>query len=125
MNHPSLLQQEPNLKKALHGLEEHCHQNQKQMESIVTHYSLERKMVGEPADLAGGEPNTSVQSLNEILSKVALEATEEQNRELAESVHHLQQQYEERLQEEIAKVCWCHLRLSVTRILITVNHHFQ
>ncbi|XP_032868417.1 A-kinase anchor protein 9 isoform X5 [Amblyraja radiata] len=104
MNHPSLLQQEPNLKKALHGLEEHCHQNQKQMESIVTHYSLERKVVGESADLAGGEPNTSVQSLNEILSKVALEVTEEQNRELAESVHHLQQQYEERLQEEIAKV---------------------
>ncbi|XP_078273597.1 A-kinase anchor protein 9 isoform X3 [Rhinoraja longicauda] len=104
MKHPGLLQQEPNVKKALHDLDEQCHQKPKQMESMVTHYSLERKVVGESPDLAGGEPNTSVQSLNEILTKVALETTEEQNRELADSVHHLRQQYEEQLQEEIAKV---------------------
>ncbi|XP_051872159.1 A-kinase anchor protein 9 [Pristis pectinata] len=104
MNHPDLLQQEQNLIKTLHDLEEQCHQKPEQIQSMVTRCGLDKKVVGnELAKLAGEEPNSSAQTLNEVLTKVTLQGTEE-NKEVACFAHHLEKQYEERMREEIAKV---------------------
>ncbi|XP_059828252.1 A-kinase anchor protein 9 isoform X2 [Hypanus sabinus] len=104
MDHQELLQQDQNLTKKLHGLEVKYHQKPEQIQSIVTCCGPDRKGVGDESDkFAGGEPISSVQSLNEILTEVSLQGTEE-DKEVAYSARHLEKQYEERMQEEIAKV---------------------
>ncbi|XP_062900185.1 A-kinase anchor protein 9 isoform X2 [Mobula hypostoma] len=104
MDHQELLQQEQNLTKTLHGLEVKYHQKPERIQSMVTCYGPDRKGGGDESDkFAGGEPISSVQSLNEILTEVSLQGTEE-NKEVAYSVRRLEKQYEEQMQEEIAKV---------------------
>ncbi|XP_069770459.1 A-kinase anchor protein 9 isoform X2 [Narcine bancroftii] len=105
LDHPSVLQQEENLIKTLNVLETQCHQKPGQIESVATQCGLERKVFGhDSADLAGGEPNSSAQSLNGVFTKVALQGDEEQNRKHPDFVYHLEKQYQEQMQEEIAKV---------------------
>ncbi|XP_041039209.1 A-kinase anchor protein 9 isoform X2 [Carcharodon carcharias] len=71
--------------------------------AIKTQYGQVEEIFGmEPTKFAGGEPTSRV--LNEVLQTGVLHDTEEQKSKSSQVIYLLEKQYEERLQEEIAKV---------------------
>ncbi|XP_067868569.1 A-kinase anchor protein 9 isoform X3 [Heterodontus francisci] len=112
MKHLGLSQQLQSLREPLHAkykdeisdLKDPHNEKLEQVETVIrTHYNQEVEIFGEESTkFAGGEPTSRV--LKEVLQKHVFQETHEPKSESTHVIYLLKKQYEERLQEEIAKV---------------------
>uniref|UniRef100_UPI00398F60B0 A-kinase anchor protein 9 n=1 Tax=Pristiophorus japonicus TaxID=55135 RepID=UPI00398F60B0 len=114
MKQLSISQQLQILRKTLHAKykdeisdskEQHNRKLEQMEATIRTLYNQEMEIFGEEStEFAGGEPTSRVQDLSEVLQTAVLQETKEETSESTHFIHLLEKQYEERMQEEIAKV---------------------